>query len=232
MPLGRSEPPAGHREAVAIFLTLFLPFYAVAVLDGLYVRVLWTGSNSLYWIHDILKWVLLPCLLLVRHRCHPLVLQLRVFPETQGRSVGTSLLASLILMWLAWGLAPLVLASSSTSGHPAFDHTKALAGIESPSLRTCAVFYSLITAGVIEETWYRGILLHILARRGTLRQKHAIVGSLLFSAAHWELGPEAMVSSAVVGLLLSQPYIMSGGLLMPMLCHMSLDLRAWSLLLP
>jgi membrane protease YdiL (CAAX protease family) len=88
-----------------------------------------------------------------------------------------------------------------------------------------------VTAGVCEEWLYRGFLLHYLATGPW----HLSLGvALILSAGifgfnHLYQGLSGMFASAILGLVFGLMYFATGSLLLPMILHAVVDLRALGL---
>ena len=85
-----------------------------------------------------------------------------------------------------------------------------------------------VTAGITEELIYRGFLMRYLAAGpwGLSAAAALAVSSLAFGVAHAGQGAKGMLLTGVVGLLLGGLYLASGSLLLPILLHTLIDLRA------
>lgn len=85
-----------------------------------------------------------------------------------------------------------------------------------------------LTAGICEELIYRGFLIHYLH----LMPWHVsltwalVVSSLAFGIGHLYQGIAAAASTAVMGFLFGGLFIITGTLLLPVLIHALMDLRA------
>jgi membrane protease YdiL (CAAX protease family) len=84
-----------------------------------------------------------------------------------------------------------------------------------------------VTAGVCEETLYRGVL---LALAGALRPEPSparliVLSAVAFGLAHNYQGGAGVVVTAVLGACLTVLYLGSGSLLLPVLYHVLVDLR-------
>jgi len=91
-----------------------------------------------------------------------------------------------------------------------------------------------ITAGVCEETLYRGFLLHYLhvlplSLNLTLA---LVIAAFIFGLAHLYQGASGVVGSALFGFLISLLFLLTGNLLLPMIIHAASDLRVLVLLRP
>lgn len=90
-----------------------------------------------------------------------------------------------------------------------------------------------LSAGVTEEITYRGFLLLTLAvalPSSTPRLTLVVLAAVLFGLAHWYQGWTGILSTGVFGAVMAGLYLSTGSLLVPMILHTLVDLRA--LLLP
>lgn len=85
-----------------------------------------------------------------------------------------------------------------------------------------------VTAGVTEELIYRGFLMRYLAAGpwGLSAVAALAVSSLAFGVAHAGQGAKGMLLTGVLGLLMGGLFLASGSLLLPILLHTLIDLRA------
>ncbi|WP_405227149.1 CPBP family intramembrane glutamic endopeptidase [Lentisalinibacter sediminis] len=79
-----------------------------------------------------------------------------------------------------------------------------------------------ITAGVVEETLFRGWLIWYLQAWMPLTAA-VLVSSLLFGLAHVYQGPAGIAKTGVMGLLLALLYLLSGSLWLPIVAHAMVD---------
>jgi membrane protease YdiL (CAAX protease family) len=91
-----------------------------------------------------------------------------------------------------------------------------------------------ITAGVCEETLFRGFLLHYLrVFPWTVNLTVALVSSsVIFGLNHLYGGISGVVSSAVTGFVFGLLFLLTGNLLLPMVLHAVTDLRMLAILRP
>ena len=92
-----------------------------------------------------------------------------------------------------------------------------------------------LSAGVTEEITYRGLLLLTLAivlpsdaPTGLL----VTVAAVSFGLAHWYQGWTGIVSTGIFGALMAGLFLVTGSLLLPMVLHTLVDLRALMLPVP
>jgi membrane protease YdiL (CAAX protease family) len=89
-----------------------------------------------------------------------------------------------------------------------------------------------ITAGICEETVYRGFLIHYLG----IQPWHlgiaaaVVISSLAFGAAHLYMGAKALLSTTISGLIFCALFLLTGNLLLPVIVHGTVDLIAVPLL--
>ncbi|MGB8886882.1 MAG: CPBP family glutamic-type intramembrane protease [Candidatus Korobacteraceae bacterium] len=91
-----------------------------------------------------------------------------------------------------------------------------------------------ITAAICEETLFRGFLLHYLhVVPWSLNLTLALLlSSIIFGLQHLYQGAAGAASSVIIGLLFGLLFLLTGNLLLPMLCHAVMDLRLLLLLRP
>lgn len=90
-----------------------------------------------------------------------------------------------------------------------------------------------LSAGVTEEITYRGLVVLTLAVALPAQTPTAVivvVAAIVFGAAHWYQGRAGMLATGLAGAALTMLYLGTGSLLVPMILHTLIDLRA--LLLP
>lgn len=91
-----------------------------------------------------------------------------------------------------------------------------------------------ITAGICEETLYRGFLLHYLyVLPFTLNLTLALfISSAIFGLGHLYQGIGGAASTVVAGVLFGFLFLLTGNLLLPVVFHSAIDLRLLLLLRP
>jgi membrane protease YdiL (CAAX protease family) len=91
-----------------------------------------------------------------------------------------------------------------------------------------------VTAGSCEEILFRGFLLHYLrAFPFSLHLTLAMtLAAIIFGLQHLYQGAAGAASTVVLGMLFTMLFLLTGNLLLPMLFHVTLDLRMLLLLRP
>ncbi|MBW4028573.1 CPBP family intramembrane glutamic endopeptidase [Acidipila rosea] len=83
-----------------------------------------------------------------------------------------------------------------------------------------------ITAGVCEETLYRGFLFHYFAHSWNAPLWGAVVlAAVAFGLGHGYQGISGILATTVLGGVFSAAYLATGSLLLPMVVHALIDLR-------
>ena len=91
-----------------------------------------------------------------------------------------------------------------------------------------------ITAGVCEETLFRGFMLHYLhVFPWTLNLTLALlISSVIFGSNHLYQGAGGVAGTAIVGFLFGLLFLLTGNLLLPIIFHGVMDLRMLAILRP
>jgi uncharacterized protein len=91
-----------------------------------------------------------------------------------------------------------------------------------------------ITAGVCEETLFRGFMLHYLyVIPWTLNLTLALlISSVIFGFNHLYQGAGGVAGSAIVGFLFGLLFLLTGNLLLPIIFHVMIDLRMLAIFRP
>lgn len=98
--------------------------------------------------------------------------------------------------------------------------------------REIAMFAGVsVTAGICEEVLYRGFLfVYLQAAPWSLDPLTTLlVSSAMFGIAHAGQGIKGMLLTGTIGLMLGYLYIATGSLLVPIVVHILIDLRATAL---
>jgi len=91
-----------------------------------------------------------------------------------------------------------------------------------------------ITAGVCEETLFRGFMLHYLhVFPWTLNLTLALlISSVIFGSNHLYQGAGGVAGTAIAGVLFGLLFLLTGNLLLPIIVHGVIDLRMLAILRP
>lgn len=134
-----------------------------------------------------------------------------------GRLVGLCGLAVTLSFAISW-LTSLLLPYLSFLPDAVLEGSVSSLALESPVWMT--LLFSVVLAPIMEEWFYRGVIVRRLQRYGTLPA--VLVGGLLFGLIHGNL--QQCLTSSVVGCLLSYVYLYTGRLRDSILIHSILNL--------
>lgn len=189
-------------------LLAILPTIALGLLNGLYLPPLAQASPILYWLADALQFVAVPA---ASFWFLTVVAGLR--PKDYGFGpIDSSLLEALgliafvtILYWLAYEPvraiaheffwfteAPIPFADALPAGQP---------------WRWLLVFYSCLTAALVEEPVFRSLpWLYFSAHSSSPQVPYVLWTSSLFAAIHWEQGIPGLIASGTLGVVAAVMY--------------------------
>ena len=173
-----------------------------------------------YWIADVLQWVIVPaaCLVLLKIRYqvdyHSYGLDLRSLLSQRNLVYTCVALALFLLMvfpgygalWkYLWTLDDL----TRVGGDPERMMPRGIVAASAVTL------YRSITAGFVEEVFYRGLLRNALI--GSVATERNVLAylafsSILFGLAHWEAGATAIVTFTVLGAFAGLLYLFCNSL--------------------
>lgn len=195
----------GARQRRAGIVLLLAAGLAPLLLNGFYnARV--AQSVPLYWVVELLTWVLLPALLFTAGLrlglCTPAGLglhgQLRGREDRRGLLLAIAAVA-LAFPWAYSGSYALALwLFPHNWGYVAFEYQDMVPA--AGPLRWLALAHLALSAGIVEELYFRGLLRTLFAdgRRGALA--FVLVSAAAFSLIHWEGGVHNLFATLLVGL--------------------------------
>jgi membrane protease YdiL (CAAX protease family) len=83
-----------------------------------------------------------------------------------------------------------------------------------------------VTAGICEETLYRGFLMRYFGEQWHLAAVAAVLlSSAVFGIAHEYQGVRGMILAGILGIVFAALYLLTGSLLLSMVLHAAIDLR-------
>lgn len=185
---------------------------AIFIFDGFFRGPLHAFSPPLFWLFDLLKFVVVPAACLIW-----LARAFQVFPSQYGlrriahneswwRFLGLTIVLAVglslvyrVALFLAWAIpTPWAITASYSTIAP-----------DGP-LRIAAVGYFSLTAGLVEEIFFRALPLLFLQRRFSVRVPttlYVVSTALLFGAAHWENGAHEIFANVAFGVVASLLYL-------------------------
>jgi membrane protease YdiL (CAAX protease family) len=93
----------------------------------------------------------------------------------------------------------------------------------------CWAFAALISASIVEELVYRGLLIAAGRALGLSVTVALVLSSVLFGLAHLYQGPAGMIGTAVLGYVLGYWLLLTGSLLLAVVLHLLVNMRALAL---
>ena len=193
---------AVHRTH-ACALTLSVPFFAVNGLDG-FTKAALAASPQLFWTYDLTKWLLLPAATLFAMRVWCGVRPADFGLQGPAPRWSPAQLSALCVLFAVLALSYFAfqwLAAHFVSNNPRFDLETVL---PDGSARLPAVLYLCASAAVVEELFYRGVLLEAMAPPGAGLAPmvgYVVVSSALFGQSHFEGGAVEVWATGLFGVV-------------------------------
>lgn len=200
----------------------FLIYFGVTLSKGLWFPYL---PDPYFWVADVLCFVVLPAALVFGLKL-PLLPEYAIGIKKPRREPPSTLIFfSLILAISLW-------AAYSLSGYFAQSLIQNLSGLFPVQISYTAhipksgfwaffvVVYFALTAGLVEEYFFRGLLNTAMAQTVTKNVfVYVIVSTISFTAIHWAGGAKNLVSTFLPGLVLAVAFVRTRDLRVCMLGH-------------
>jgi len=194
------------RAAPWVIPLALAPMLLQSLADGVYKAPLHNWSVSAFWLADIGKFVLVPCIILwglARFAgVHPRHYGLR-WPQTleeRERLLGGTLLACFVLVPLFFAVQRLLWLLGYYA-LPAFGYEETLP--EGHFLRWLVIGYYALTAGLVEEIVFRGLpwaWVEPVGDSPATRGAWVVATSIVFALVHWENGGPGMLAAGAYGI--------------------------------
>lgn len=216
-----------QRALVVAFVVMLAPL----LFNGFYNREI-ALVPFLYWIVEGITWVIGPlllwCYLRSRNiRAVDLWIQFRRPPLVFFRDTAVSILAGIALavIYTKVRVAMKTLIPENHF-HRGFEYSELIPDSRIGGL--LVLFYFSLTAGVVEELYFRGILRRICEDAKVGKLAFVLLSSFLFSIIHWEGGIYNMFATAAYGMLIAVWFLRSDDLVGAMVAHTVSDLILFS----
>jgi membrane protease YdiL (CAAX protease family) len=227
-----SEPSAvlattGPRRRTICTWALATPFLLVNLLDGFNKAALATNA-AVYWAYDLTKWVLLPAATLFAMRVwcgmRPADFGLRGVDARWSPAALAGLTVLFTVLSLSYFLFEM-LGEHLLPDESGFtiDELVPVGG----GSRWLVIAYLAVSAGLIEELFYRGILRELIAPEGggvVRASGYVVVSSVLFGLSHFEGGTVSILASGLYGVVAALFALQVRNLLPLMVGHIVIDL--------
>ncbi|MDP3651214.1 MAG: CPBP family intramembrane metalloprotease [Rhodoferax sp.] len=205
----------------------------VAYLVVVYSKRFWLGDlNGLqFWLADVLCFVVIPVVLMAWsfRPVFPFKEFQKKMPHERTVGYGTLAFYAVIcfLALIAVHRCSLIVAAKVMNSYPdvlpqKLSYTSKLPG--GGELKFIAALYFGLTAGIVEEFLFRGVLKKLL---GDYISKSNLVfvvlSAVIFGTIHWAAGLSSIVATGMAGLLLAMLYLWTKDLRPLMAGHFLLD---------
>jgi hypothetical protein len=176
---------------------VLLPVILIWLFNGCYTQALARTSVLLFWLVDLIQWIVLPGTLLII-----LAKWAALLPKNYGLDTTTlrwqspvsGTLAAFITMKLAFSLTSKL--AWQLLDHPkgVFDWTTVF---PDGLLWPIVLLYSALTAGVVESIFFIGLpwLLYHNVRHAPSLPAFSLISSVVFAASHWEQGQPVVIGA-------------------------------------
>jgi len=204
------------------------PFFVFGLINGVYNASLSEASPLLFWLVDMLGWIVLPSAILYYiYRYYGIGLRDYGFTALNSayqrrEIISWSFLATFILSiyyfafgWLAWEFIDSPISSFSYGGV-----------VPEGDSRYLAIFYLAITAAIFEEIFFRGLIWRLVYSSALPYNKsviYVVVSSVLFGLVHWENGVPEIFAAMVFGIVACVLYLRLRNLIPLIFAHFCID---------
>ena len=196
---------ARHQRLLGLALLGIAPF----LVNGLVNSVI-ADNTLLYWAFELLTWVAIPLLILhfaLRFTANGLR-DFGLHASIRGHdNPGWVLLACALFAPLCYGVYKTShdFFSRLFPSESFFDYESVIP--DSGFLYIVVVLYFALSAGLVEEFLFRGLLWKALSGLHHSLVLFLVVSPILFSLVHWENGPANLAATWVVGVFLALAYL-------------------------
>jgi membrane protease YdiL (CAAX protease family) len=201
----RQPADTGEQRNRLLFLALcgITPF----MVNGLVNSVI-AHNALLYWAFEMLTWIVIPSTVLLRGRSN----------------IGLVLLACAVLSPLCYGVYfySYEFFSALFPGQGFFQYESIVP--ESGILYFAVTLYFGLSAGLVEEFLFRGLLYRSFSGLRHSLALFLVISPILFSLVHWENGFANLASTYIVGIFMAIAYLGLRNLWPLMIGHIFTDL--------
>lgn len=206
-----------------LFCAVFVPLFFNGFYNAVIIR-----SPFFYWAVELVTWVVVPCLSLYVYR--RVGGEYRALGLVWPRSAKQGLM---VLLWgCVWGVVLVWAFRCGRSwGESVFAHNYLKVAFDYGSLipdsgwrATVVWIYFSLSAGIVEELYFRGMLRRLFAPGRGGAVLFLGVSTVLFSVIHWENGVNDLLATGAFGFLAGICYLWHRTILIPMIAHVVADL--------
>lgn len=214
------------RESIKrLYWTLFAIGVIPFLLNG-YINSLIHSISWLYWSFEILIWTLIPFTIfyIATKKGNLKAADIGINTTIMGRrSLFLVVVFCLVFPPLDYVIYKLCLGYSSSifSGGYVFSYFSVIP--ESGLSRFLVIWYFALTAGIVEELYYRGFLYKISQFYSQPNVVYLAISPLVFSLVHWEGGIANVVATYVFGVILAIVFIVMKNVWPLIMGHVFID---------
>lgn len=190
-------------------------------LNDIYLIALNNSRLGLLWMLDILFFLLIPSATLFwLYRNRKISLQgigLANRPTAVTIMAGVLLCAGLVIL-IQWNLRPFLNALLPWHLYAGYDFP------HSQPLRSITILYAALTAGILEEIVYRGIVTTELQKHIHSKVMVVVLSCVIFAGIHWSEGPATLIYIGTWAIIPTIWFLKQKNLWGPITCHILYDL--------
>jgi len=203
------QPPADSRQQRNRLLLLALCGIAPFMVNGLVNSVI-ADNALLYWSFEMLTWIVIPSIILLQViRTEGMDLSdLGYHASIRGRNnIGLLVLACVAFSPLCYGVYfySYEFFSELFPGQGFFQYESIVP--ESGILYFAVTIYFGLSAGLVEEFLFRGLLYRAFSGFRHALALFLVISPVLFSLVHWENGFANLASTYIVGVFMAIAYL-------------------------
>lgn len=205
-----------------------LTIFTLQLLNGFFILKLHQYNSTLFWLYDVFQFIILPLALLFILYTH-----FNIKPGSYGLSIPetTQKKKNLILIIIYCTILLQLFSFVSYEVTKAFivdiPYKNYQSVIPTGALRIPTILYMSLSAAIVEEIIYRGLLFIIL--KNIINEKkfdfvYIFTTALLFTVVHWENSAADIVSSFVYGVIAATLYLQYKNLIPIIIAHFIINL--------
>ena len=197
-----------YTKLVALFVIGIVPFE----LNGIWNPLLSNNLNS-YWIVELISWLILPtCMYLIGNNLglfnnKEIGFHSNIFDKHYNvilLFIITAIVSPfLYLCYINFDRLALTVFPTNW-GVVSFDYPNMIP--EKGIGKLLVALYFALTAGFVEEFYYRGMLYKIINRGRESTVYYILISSIIFSSVHWEGGVRKLLATFLFGIVCASIY--------------------------
>lgn len=205
------------------------PVLLSGIVSGFFIAEL-IQHRLLFWSYDFFNWIVLPliCLLIVQQQYQVRAHEYGIFSIREGFP-DARVLTRLFITTLAFlTYVPVQLTAElllpPAEGAFSFDRV-----IPAGSLGKVTALYLALTAALVEEIYFRGLLKLVIVGKSTSicpRFLFVLISAVLFGVNHWAQGVFMVVAATYLGVIAALTYLKFGNLWFNVSAHFIVNLLA------